>query len=123
MPGVRVVWYREGGSVPLRRWLDSLAPRSRFKCLARMELLVIHGHALRRPLAGHLGDGIYELRVRDGRLQLRLLYFFHGIGLAVMSHGLIKKSAAVPEPELSLARRHRQTCGADPASHIFDPEG
>ena len=123
MPGIRVVWYRESGNVPLRRWLDSLAPRARFKCTARMGLLETFGHGLRPPLAEHLGDGIYELRVRDGRLRLRLLYFFQGIGLAVVSNGFIKKTAAVPEPELLLARRRRQLCGADPAAHIFDPEG
>jgi len=31
-----------------------------------------------------LKDGIYELRVRKGRVNYRTLYFFHGRNLAVL---------------------------------------
>jgi hypothetical protein len=33
---------------------------------------------LRRPHADYLEDGIYELRWRNGTVQYRILYFFHG---------------------------------------------
>jgi phage-related protein len=116
---VRVVWYREGQRVPLRTWLDSLEPRARSKCLERMALLESLGHTLRRPLAEHLGGEIYELRLRHHRLQLRMLYFFMGREVAVVTHGFIKQAAAVPERELALAWRARAACLAQPESHTF----
>ena len=47
-------------------------------CRARIELLADLGHELRRPAADYLRDGIYELRAKQGHVQYRLLYFFHG---------------------------------------------
>lgn len=48
------------------------------KCRVRIERLRDLGHELRRPEADLLRDGIYELRVRLGTLNYRMLYFFHG---------------------------------------------
>lgn len=43
------------------------------------------GHELRRPEADFLRDGIYELRVSLQGQQYRMLYFFHGKVVAVVS--------------------------------------
>ena len=77
------------------------------------------GHTLRRPLAAHLGGDIYELRARHHRLQLRMLYFFMGREVAVLTHWFIKRTASVPERELALAWRYRAACLAQPESHTF----
>lgn len=107
--------------MPLRTWLDSLERRAQSKCLARLALLESLGHTLRRPIAEHLGGEIYELRARHHWLQLRMLYFFMGRGVAVVSHGFIKRAASVPERELALAWRYRAACLAQPESHTFSP--
>lgn len=65
------------------------------------------GPDARRPLADHLGDGLYELRVIEARHQHRLLYFFHGRAAIVVTSAFIKKTARVPEAELARARRYR----------------
>ena len=46
--------------------------------LASIETLAEFGHALRRPTADFLRDGIYELRIKRGRVNHRILYFFEG---------------------------------------------
>ncbi len=51
------------------------------------------GHELRRPLADFLRDGIHELRVRKGRVNYRILYFFHGRNLPILGHALTKEEA------------------------------
>src|SRR5262245_38367015 len=63
-------------------------------------LLAEQGHGLRRPAADYLRDGIYELRAKAGRVQYRMLYFFDGRQAVVISHGIIKREAAVPPIEI-----------------------
>ena len=54
---------------------------------------------LRRPIAGYLGDKIYELRPK----QIRILYGFVGKELAVILHAFRKKTDAVPPKDKRLA--------------------
>ena len=54
---------------------------------------------MRRPLADSLREDIYELRVRKGRLNYRILYFFHGRNVAILGHGLTKEDK-VPKADI-----------------------
>ncbi|MBI2174183.1 MAG: type II toxin-antitoxin system RelE/ParE family toxin, partial [Candidatus Omnitrophica bacterium] len=47
---------------------------------------------------------IRELRVSFSGLHHRFLYFFHGKHI-IATHGFVKKTAAIPEEELSRAQR------------------
>lgn len=82
MPNTLVVFYCErDASVPVRDWLEQLLAHDRrafASCAAAIQRLAELGHELRRPQADYLRDGIYELRVKRGRVNYRLLYFFHG---------------------------------------------
>src|SRR5437016_14453652 len=49
------------------------------------------GHELRRPEADLLRDGIYELRASVQGVHHRVLYFFHGAAVAVVSHGIAER--------------------------------
>jgi len=75
------------------------------------------GHELRRPEAAYLGQDVYELRVKSMNVNYRMLYFFHGRGTAVLSHGFVKKTQAVPQGQIDRAKRHRDLFGAAPQSH------
>ena len=69
-------------------WLRSQRfqdPRRYGKILTLVDRLREFGHDLRRPVSGHLGGGIHELRGRAGRVQLRVLYFFHGTERVVLA--------------------------------------
>ena len=89
MPEVQVVFYQEDdGATPVLDWLTTrLVPKAQAKCLARIRRLQQRGHELRRPLADYLRDDIYELRVSLQGVNYRILYFFHGRTVAVLSNG------------------------------------
>jgi phage-related protein len=117
MPRAPVIFYRDDdGSVPVLDWLRDLPSKAQDKCRVRLERLHELGHELRRPEADYLRDGIYELRVRLGTVNHRMLYFYHGQAAAVVSHGLAKE-ATVPAREIELARRRRAEFLASPQRH------
>jgi phage-related protein len=76
------------------------------------------GHELRRPAADYLRDGIYELRAKRGRVNYRLLYFFHGRNVAIVAHGLTKE-AAVPRADIDRALVRKRAFEADPEGHTY----
>src|SRR5262245_61462894 len=98
MPKIPVVIYKEDEkTTPLLAWLAEIEPKQAVaKCIALIERLRDHGHDLRRPAAAPLEDGIYELRTRANKVQVRMLYFFDKREAAVVTHGFIKAGAKVP---------------------------
>ena len=86
----------------------------------RSNLLPVR-HELRRPEADFLRDGIYELRTRRGRVQYRILYFFHGQNVAILSHGLTKESQ-VPPADIEQAIRRKEAFERDPIAHSYQEE-
>ena len=118
MPETEVVFFAEAdGSAPLLRWLDEQPVKVQDKCIVRIERLAATGHELRRPEADLLRDGIYELRVRHGHVNYRMLYFFHA-GQAVLSHGLTKEDI-VPDREIDLAVQRRTAVEREPERHTY----
>ena len=118
MPQTEVVFFAEAdGSAPLLVWLDEQPAKVRDKWIVRIEWLAAMGHELRRPLADVLRDGIYELRVRHGHVNYRVLYFFHA-GQAVVSHGLTKEDV-VPDREIDLAVKRKAAFEQDPERHTY----
>ncbi len=92
MPRTDVVFYQE--DVPVLDWLKELRhsnQRAYESCVAAIARLAEVGHELRRPLADILRDGIYELRIKKGRVNFRILYFFHGRNLVILGHALTKE--------------------------------
>jgi len=125
MGATDVVYYCEvDGNVPVLDWLTEVARRDRravTKCAARIEELRRMGHEMRRPAADYLRDGIYELRTRSGRVQYRILYFFHHQNAVVLTHGLIKERE-VPEVDIERAISRKREFQRDPARHSFHEE-
>jgi len=80
------------------------------------------GHELNRPLAAYLRDDIYELRVKSGNVNYRILYFFHERRAVVISHGLIKKIHKAPPKEIDRAIERKAEFERDPALHTFEGE-
>ena len=121
MPEIQVVFYQDGKGVPVLEWLMELRRKDRkayAKCVARIHLLVQWGHDLRRPLADYLEEDIYELRVRKGKVQYRILYFFHGQQVAVLAHSLIKEDAA-PRIDIERAIERRRVFLKHPSWHSY----
>ena len=76
------------------------------------------GHELRRPEADFLRDGIYELRSRSGTVNYRILYFFHGREVAVLTNAITKEDE-IPAVEINRALNRRRLFIANPAAHTF----
>lgn len=125
MPRTKVFLFRRAnGAIPLKGWLDDLErrePRIYAKCLQRILALADSGHELDRPLAAHLGDGIYELRVRRQRVNYRMVYFFHGRNVAILTHGFTKEKQ-VPPQEISRAKDSRTLVRKDFEKHTTEWE-
>lgn len=92
------------GTCPAQEFLDGLAPQVRGKVARWLELLEHEGPNLPRPYADVVRGKIRELRVSLGGMHHRFLYFFHGKRI-VVTHGFVKKTAAIPEGELARAER------------------
>ena len=80
------------------------------------------GHELRRPEADLLRDGIYELRIRLGTINYRLLYFLHGRQIAVVAHGLTKEDV-VPATDINRAAARMRLFESKPGTHCLETEG
>lgn len=122
MPAVTLVFYQEAdGDVPVRDWLAELRqsnPKAFAKCVVRLRRLASLGHELRRPEADYLRDGIYELRMREGRVQYRILYAFAGRELAVLSNSLTKEDI-VPNGSIELAISRMNRFRRNPGRHSY----
>jgi putative component of toxin-antitoxin plasmid stabilization module len=123
VPRADVYFYRANdGSTPVLEWLEQLRrqnQRAYAKCVVRIRRLAAEGYALRRPEADFLRDGIHELRIRQGHVNFRLLYFFHGQNVVILAHGLTKEGA-VPDIEIERAIRRKLIFEADPENHIYE---
>lgn len=106
MPQATIQLFRDKkGDVPVDDWLSALkakTPMVYAKCAHAILELERLGREARRPLADFLRDGIYELRVRDKNVNYRMLYFFNGANVIVLSHGLTKE-AKTPDLDIDKA--------------------
>jgi phage-related protein len=104
--------------VPILDWFDGLPQKALDKCRVKLERLRDLGHELRRPEADYLRDGVYELRVRLGSVNYRMLYFFHEDVAAVVSHGLTKERRVPPkEIDRAVAAKGRFAQSPDRHTH------
>jgi len=118
VPATEIVFYREEGKVFFIEWLKAQPVAAQRKCLSYLRLLEAEGHALRRPVADFLHDGIYELRPTIQGVHYRILYFFHGKNFVVVSHG-ITKEAEIPAIEIARALARKSRYEASPEAHTF----
>jgi putative component of toxin-antitoxin plasmid stabilization module len=122
MPQTRVLFFKdEGGQAPVLEWLRELRDKNAkawANCRARIVLLSQFGHELRRPAADYLRDGIYELRAKQGHVQFRILYFFHGRNVAVLSHSLTKE-AAIPAVDIEQTLKRKRQFELEPEKHTY----
>ena len=122
MPQTEIYFYCEDdGTVPVLEWLREIGSRDRravMKCRAAIERFAVMGHELRRPEADILWDGIYELRIRVRWVNYRILYFFHGRGVALLAHGLTKEKA-VPKADIERSIKRKEKVTANPKAHMY----
>lgn len=122
MSKTHVLLFQEpAGRCPVLEWLRELQrtdPKAFAKCVAVIDRLRELGQELRRPTADFLRDGIHELRARKGNVNYRLLYFFHGRGVAVLAHGLTKEDVIL-DADFTRALSRKRAFEADPDEHTY----
>jgi len=120
MPQTTIVFYREHpNSIPVLDWLAELHARDRrayLKCVELIDRLSQFGFELRRPTADILHEGVYELRGKAGRVNYRLLYFFHGQNIAILAHA-ITKEREIPAKDIELALSRKAHFELSPEKH------
>jgi hypothetical protein len=123
LPLTRVLFYQDAsGEAPVRTWLRHLRQRDargHEKCVARIERLAELGHELRRPEADYLRAGIHELRARRGTVNYRILCFFLGRNVAVLTLALTK-DGVVPAFDVERALQRKHQVLRDPRSHLHE---
>ena len=95
------------GQSPVKDFIRSLDPKMKAKTLRTIDLLEANGPDLRGPYSAPIGDGIFELRVKQGSDISRVLYFFFIGNNAVLTNGFIKKTQKTPPGEIALAKKYR----------------
>lgn len=122
MPNTKIVFYKDkDGSCPVLSWLDDQQKRVEAKARVRIERLAELGHELKRPEGDYLRDGIYELRWRVQSVNYRILYFFQGRNIVVLSHGITKEDK-VPAKAIERAILHKEAFERDPKAHTYVEE-
>lgn len=103
-----VIFYdTESGQCPVREFLDSLEPKMLAKTLRTIDLLGKNGPILREPYSKRIGDGIFELRVKQGTDITRVMYFFVIGKKVILTNGFIKKTQKTPKTEIILAKNYK----------------
>jgi phage-related protein len=115
-----VIYCDEKGQAPFLEWFDRLSEKVQDKCTVRIERLEECGNELKRPEADYLSDGIYELRFKHLSVNYRVLYFFHGKQMVVLSHAIMKQRSDVPEREIKIAVERMRKFIASPLKHTFE---
>ncbi len=96
------------GNCPVEEFIDSLDARSRAKVARTFDLLEEFGIGLGMPHAKPIENGLWELRIREGRSRYRVICFLATGRTFVLLHGFSKKTAAVPRKEVELAEHRRE---------------
>ena len=95
------------GKCPVEAFLESLSPKMQAKALRTIDLLEQNGPLLMEPCSKMIGDGLFELRVKQGTDIVRLLYFFIIEKKIIITSGFTKKTKKIPISEIELARKYK----------------
>lgn len=97
----------ERGKCPIKEFLDTLNPKMKAKVFRTIDLLEINGVELKEPYSKSIGNGLFELRIKQGSDISRVLYFFFIGNKAILTNGFIKKTQKTPLKEIELAKRYK----------------
>ena len=96
------------GSKPAEEFILEQDKKMQAKIFMALEFLEERGPALREPLSKPLGDGIFEVRAKQGSDISRVLYFFLFCKKVILTNGFRKKTQKTPSREIDRAKRYRE---------------
>ena len=108
MENFSVEYYEtEDGTRPAEEFILSQDKKMQAKLFMSLELLEIKGSGLREPYSKPMGDGIFEVRAKQGTDISRVLYFFVVGRKIILTNGFVKKTAKTPPGEIDRAKQYR----------------
>jgi hypothetical protein len=93
----------EGGNAPVEEYLTGLPLQHRAKLLALIKMLEQEGPNLPFPYSSQVWGKLRELRTQQGKDKLRILYFGDAKRVFILLHGIVKRSAQLPEEDIRIA--------------------
>jgi hypothetical protein len=93
----------EGGGAPVEEYLTGLPVQHRAKLLALIKMLEQEGPNLPFPYSSQVRGKLRELRTQQGKDKLRVLYFGDAKRVFILLHGMVKRSAQLPEEDVHIA--------------------
>lgn len=98
----------ESGDSPIEEFLDSLTGKQAQKVVWVLQLVEGLESVPRQYLKKMVGtDDIWEVRVQVGNNIFRLLGFFDGNQLMILTNGFAKKTQKTPRREIALAEQRK----------------
>ncbi len=97
----------EDGTRPAEEFILSQDKKMQAKIFLSLELLEGMGPELREPYSKPLGNGIFEVRAKQGSDISRVLYFFVVGRKIILTNGFVKKTMKIPPREIERAKRYR----------------
>lgn len=99
---------KEDGTYPAEEFILSQDKKMQAKLFMALEFLEEKGPMLREPYSKPLGDGIFEVRAKQGSDISRVLYFFVVGKRIILTNGFVKKTQKTPTNEIERAKRYRK---------------
>jgi len=97
------------GTSPVEEFLDSLSDQHAQKVAWVLRLVERLDRVPEQYLKKLVGtDQLWEIRVQAGGRNFRLLGFFDGPILLILTSGFVKKQQKTPRQEIELAQRRRE---------------
>ena len=111
-------YHLPNGQSPVEEFLDSLTGKQAQKVLWVLQLIEELEAVLRQYYKKLVdNEGIWEVRIQFGNDIFRLLGFFDGGALLILTNGFAKKTQKTPPQEIALAVRRRNDYLARRKSH------
>ena len=98
---------KENGETPFWDYYETLNRKMQARVLWTINLLKTAGPNLREPYSAVLGDGLFELRVKQGSDIVRCLYLFQKGRIVILTNGFTKKTDKTPKGEIEKAKLYR----------------
>jgi hypothetical protein len=93
----------ERGDAPVEGYLTGLPLQHKAKLLALIKMLEQEGPNLPFPYSSQVRGKLRELRTQQGKDKLRILYFGDAKRVFILLHGVVKRSAQLPEEDIRIA--------------------
>jgi phage-related protein len=105
-PVLRVQFFRQGNTEPVREWLKGLPKPIRHKIGTNVQA-VQWRWPVGLPLVDGFGGGLYEVRTSVDD-DIYRVFFCNIQHTMVRLHGFMKKTQQTPKAELALARKRQK---------------